>query len=465
MRVEFLQSIDFNQMLVFSTFAHLLALTFIMFLPTLKYQEQIVVPTFQFDIIELKPVAKSSGGRSVPAPPVSGRKEPRAKPIAKKPVELRDKPPVSQPAKKPVEMRDKPPVSQPAKKQLPPAKPVINDSETSRKLLADLNALDSASPMESKKSVVEELDQLARLTPEAPSKKARPKSLQEETFKEREWQKTQELLKEPEPTVPPPAEDLLEDFNDIKMKEVAKSKSLATRKKVNSESRQAAERELATLTQQPVELQPKKTTKTASDLFKELEAMEKTSMLPIETPVDSQPSTDSISAPVVPVEKSLQPLKDKLGALQESPVEIEIDLTRDRLSLKDFKSGIRNMKIPVSPPGPDTGKSKTLTFSAHEGSPASTALSLYIGKIYKRVYSKWKTPLGAKAKNVVVAFTIFKKGNIDKPVIRKSAGDETLDSIAVRAIHDSVPFPQLPKELKQPNLRVSIIFKYVPEKN
>ena len=65
---------------------------------------------------------------------------------------------------------------------------------------------------------------------------------------------------------------------------------------------------------------------------------------------------------------------------------------------------------------------------------------------------------------MVVAFTIFPKGNIDKPVIRESAGDENLDSIAVRAIFDSVPFPPLPQELHRLNLRVSIIFKYVPEK-
>ena len=99
--------------------------------------------------------------------------------------------------------------------------------------------------------------------------------------------------------------------------------------------------------------------------------------------------------------------------------------------------------------------------SEHE---TSNALSNYVGKVYKRVYSKWKTPLGSKIKTVVVAFTVFRNGNIDKPVIRESAGDDNLDSIAVRAIFDSVPFPTLPKDLHRPNLRISIIFKYVPEK-
>ena len=65
---------------------------------------------------------------------------------------------------------------------------------------------------------------------------------------------------------------------------------------------------------------------------------------------------------------------------------------------------------------------------------------------------------------MIVAFTIFRHGNIDKPVIRESSGDEKLDSIAVRAILDSVHFPMLPEEMRRPNLRISIIFKYVREK-
>jgi TonB family protein len=66
---------------------------------------------------------------------------------------------------------------------------------------------------------------------------------------------------------------------------------------------------------------------------------------------------------------------------------------------------------------------------------------------------------------VDAAFTIFKGGNIDKPIIRKSAGDENLNSLALRAIYDSAPFPPLPKEWKQPYLTVGINFKYVPEDN
>ena len=92
MRVEFLPSIDFNQMLVYSTFAHLLFLTWVMFLPDHRTQEQIVVPTFRLDLIELspkeKPAPSSKKKQAVPsATPKKkavAKKTPAKKPAAKK---------------------------------------------------------------------------------------------------------------------------------------------------------------------------------------------------------------------------------------------------------------------------------------------------------------------------------------------------------------------------------------------
>jgi len=87
MRVEFLPSIDFNQMLVYSTFAHLLFLTWVMFLPDHRTQEQIVVPTFRLDLIELSPKAKASLPKKKEVSPLATAKKkaaPKAKPIVKK---------------------------------------------------------------------------------------------------------------------------------------------------------------------------------------------------------------------------------------------------------------------------------------------------------------------------------------------------------------------------------------------
>ena len=141
---------------------------------------------------------------------------------------------------------------------------------------------------------------------------------------------------------------------------------------------------------------------------------------------------------------------DKINELGGSPEEIKIDISQGRMVLREFKTTIQ--------------RSEVLVPKMDSELEASNVLSLYVGEIYKRVYSHWKTPLGSKFKDVVVSFVIFSKGNIDNPAVRESTGDKNLDSIAVRAILDSVPFPTLPEELHRPNLPVNIVFRYVPEK-
>ena len=147
---------------------------------------------------------------------------------------------------------------------------------------------------------------------------------------------------------------------------------------------------------------------------------------------------------------SFNSVVEKFQDLEESSEEIKIDVSQGQMVLKEFKTSIQRGGVSVS-------ETKTEP-------ETSSALSLYVGKVYKRVYSKWKTPLGSKFEDVTVSFTIFSKGNINSPVIRKSAGEKNLDSIAVSAIMDSVPFPELPEGLNRPNLKINIIFKYVPEK-
>ncbi len=493
-RLEFLQSIDFNQMLVNSTFMHLLALTIVLFLPSPKYQELIVIPTFKLDIIALEP------GKKAASPSAVGQKERSPKPIAKKVVA----------------------------KRLPPSKPVAEKSETTRKLLSDLEALRSTVPEKSSRSVIEELDQLARLSPGIHAKKIPPpKPIQEKALGKKKIQKPRELPLETKSAAPPSLTGgLLQDFEKLKMKEVAQLKTIAVERDVNKKKARAEEQELATLAERSLEFKAKKTTNGKSDLLKELDAAmaedqvalstipEKEEQLKSLAPVPEQPvekplqplrdrlgalekspvkieidmSQDRVAlstipekeeplkslapVPEQPVEKPLQPLRDKLGALEKSPVKIEIDMSRDRVASKEFQSGIRTMRAPVLPKSSKTAKPEILAFADHEGSPESDFLSLYIGKIYERVYSKWKTPLGYQKWNesfliknlqVDTAFTIYKGGNIDKPIIRKSAGDEDLNSVALRAIYDSAPFPPLPKEWKHSNLPVTMIFRYVPK--
>ena len=395
MRVEFLPSIDFNQMLVYSTFAHLFFLTWVMFLPDPRTQEQIVVPTFRLDLIELSPKAKPASSPKKKVAPIK-------KPIAKKLTRSKLKPKA---------------------KQLPPPKPIIKKSKPRKKILEDLKSLESNLP---KQSTLQQLDLLSRLTPKAQEKKiTSPKAMQEETFRELEREKEAELPAEPKP------EKLLPRVDDI---EITKKES-----------------ESIALSEQLVKLDLKKEAQSTSSLMKELEAIEKKEIHPTDILLEGDQFEESKSPSAFKDIKgdSLTSVVEKFQELEDSSEEIKIDISQGRVVFKEFKTSIQRSGAPV----PETE------------SEVSSALSLYVGGVYKRIYSRWKTPLGQKISDVVVSFTIFSKGNIDNPTIRKSAGDKNLDSIAVRAILSSVPFPALPKELHRSNLKINIVFNYVPEKN
>ena len=52
MRVQLSKSIDFNQMLVFSVFGHLLILTFVLFFPKSPLADKAVIPAFMVSLVE-----------------------------------------------------------------------------------------------------------------------------------------------------------------------------------------------------------------------------------------------------------------------------------------------------------------------------------------------------------------------------------------------------------------------------
>ena len=443
MRVEFLPSIDFNQMLVYSTFAHLFFLTWVMFLPDHRTQEQIVVPTFRLDIIELspkeKPAPSSKKKQAVPSA------TPKKKSITKKPERSKLEPKAKQLS---------PPKPIIKAKQLPPPKPIIKESKVRKKILEDLKSLESNSI---KRSPLEQLDLLARLAPKVQEEKViPPKAMQEETFIEPEREKAAELPVEPEPKVELPVEPEpkveLPVEPEPKVEPPVEPKPGKLLPRVDDIEITAKERELIALSEQLVKLDLKKEVQSTSSLMTELEAIENKEVHSTDILSEggqfekSSPSTfENIKG------ESLTSVVEKFQELEESSQEIKIDVSQGQMVLREFKTSIQRGGVPVS-------ETKTEP-------ETSNALSLYVGEVYKRVYSKWKTPLGSKFENVTVSFTIFSKGNINSPVIRKSAGDKNLDSIAVSAIIDSVPFPELPEELNRPNLKVNIIFKYVPEKN
>ena len=450
MRVEFLPSIDFNQMLVYSTFVHLFFLTWVMFLPDHKTQEQIVVPTFRLDLIELPPKEKSAPSskkkQAVPSASAKKKAESKAKPIVKK---------LKRSTLKPKVEKISPPTPIIKAKQLPPPKPIVKESKARKKILEDLKSFESNSI---KRSPLEQLDLLARLAPKVQEEKViPPKAMQEETFREPERAKAAELPVKPEPKVELPAEPEskmelpAEPEPKVELPVEPEPGELLSR--VDNIENTEKERELIALSEQLVKLDVEKEVQSTSALMTELEAIENKEVHPTDILMngDQFEKSDSFSAFKSIKGESLTSVVEKFQDLEESSQEIKIDVSQGQMVLKDFKTSIQRGEVPVS--------------ETKNEPETSNALSAYVGEVYKRVYSQWKTPLGAKFKNVTVSFTIFSKGNINSPVIRKSAGDKNLDSVAVSAIIDSVPFPELPEELNRPNLKVNIIFKYVPEKN
>lgn len=172
----------------------------------------------------------------------------------------------------------------------------------------------------------------------------------------------------------------------------------------------------------------------------------------IEPSVVKQPET-----PLEKQETAFQPIIEKLDALAEPDRNVEISISVNLPEQDEFRS-----QIQLGEPSPSVSEQPGLT-AAEDGEISADVLSVYIGKIRTRILTHWKSPLGANHKDkVFVSFYLFPGGNIDKPFLEKSSGKEQLDTLAIRAIFDSEPFPKFPDELKEPNLHIKIHFTYTP---
>ena len=66
MRIQFYQSFDFNQMLVFSVFGHLVILIILLFLPKPSVAVKTITPAFMVNLVEI-PLGKKQAARKKPA--------------------------------------------------------------------------------------------------------------------------------------------------------------------------------------------------------------------------------------------------------------------------------------------------------------------------------------------------------------------------------------------------------------
>jgi TonB family protein len=420
MRVQFSPSIDFNQMLVFSVFWHLLLLTVVLFLPKPRFPDTAVVPAFMVNLVS-EPMGSKAPTPKRLKPSVKVQKS-RVKKLSQK---------------------------TPALKRTMVSKPtVVKEVPRSKGMLEELNKLETNRALPPKKKMMAALDQLARLEKSKPlARKSIKKTIVgEETFRELEALRNKRIDEVKTVAPVPLQEDILKDFEELKME---KSLLETTQKEVSVEKQQKQKPE-KTVTEQPQA--------TEVDLLKELQQLTKLDVIPV-------PEVEAVKPQKSMQESSeyFDAIVEKFGSLSVDSEPVKVEVSSAKLDLKNFQSKLRSLAKPTHIPS-ESGVGDSYVFTKKEGVPGSDIQSLYVGLVQERVYKNWREPLAEEhSQETVVSFFIFPHGNVDKPFVKKSSGVEALDTLAVRAVLDSVPFPEFPQELKMSNLHINIYFKYVPK--
>jgi len=417
MKVQFSQSFDFNQMLVFSVFWHLLILTAILFLPKPTLPENTVVPAFMVSL-----VSEPTGSKAAAKKRSESLARARKSKVKKKIVEKKAAP------KKAVVKKAA--VSKPAEVK---KVPVVKTPKPNR-ILEDLNKLEGkkAIVIPPGKTMAEELDQLARLEKPKikppPAKPIKQKPITEKTFQELETLKNKKIKAKKAVAPAPLHEDVLEDFVEPKVEE-----SL-----------------------------PEKPKTPEVDLLKELEQLAKLDDAPVPVP-DLKTEMPKTVESTEKSDESYDSIIEKFDSFSVESEPVEVKISRAQPDSSSFQSKLRTLPK-ASQTTTESGAGDSYVFAKKEGLPGADLRSLYVGMIQEKIYKNWKEPLAEEHnQETIVSFYIFPRGNIDKPFIKKSSGVVALDTLAVRAVLDSAPFPELPKKLKLSNLHVNIYFKYVPK--
>jgi TonB family protein len=92
------------------------------------------------------------------------------------------------------------------------------------------------------------------------------------------------------------------------------------------------------------------------------------------------------------------------------------------------------------------------------------SLQRYILTVRMKIESKKRYPLTARKSmiegRVGIIMTIMKDGQLEKIKIIESSGYEVLDKAALESIHNSTPFPPLPKGMERKSIQMSIYLNF-----
>lgn len=482
---DFLLSQDFNQMLVASFFFHLLFLTIWMFLPQTIPQNEIIVPAFIMSLEE------------IPGEPeeVLSQPESENKPIT----EIKTK--VSSIRTASIAPKKNKPILESKSTNQPLAKPVTHKARKSE-LMEELDLLSGDIPP---KPILEELDvllkasvpkKIAPLKKIGPLEKAlgelkilkqqiklpspklieaskSPTQIQEQTI-ESKTGNSKPIL--PKPTTEFPEiilpDNLLTGLEELDAEQTTKTPEIALAPESETAGKPLKYLKLSDLSETIISSNAFETK--YEDLLKDLDVLQETEIAP-QVPTEILPKK-KVSGPEmesVSVESSILAdkdlLKESIAKITQKiripkkaeTIEIGINPTYEAPS-KKFLSRIRTTKA-LSNLKPSRGIGPT--------GGSSNPLALYIGEVKLKIDSNWEIPLGTQhQREILVTFFIFSEGNIEKPRLIASSGDDQLDAMAIKAILDSSPFPKFSKKLtdylKEPNLNINMRFKLTSyEKN
>lgn len=118
---------------------------------------------------------------------------------------------------------------------------------------------------------------------------------------------------------------------------------------------------------------------------------------------------------------------------------------------------------PPPPPAPPLGQPSgspqgagTVTLNVSD-----FPFAYYIQIIGRKIQEQWEGR-ALPGRQPEVIFEIARNGQIRRLAVGRSSGNPAYDQIALRAIADANPFPELPKEFTKPTLTVGLQFVYDP---
>lgn len=84
----------------------------------------------------------------------------------------------------------------------------------------------------------------------------------------------------------------------------------------------------------------------------------------------------------------------------------------------------------------------------------------YMRELQRSIKSHWNPPKGDKSKRVILLFKIAKNGQLLSVRVFKSSGYPKVDSAALKAVEDTIPFGPLPEKFNGNSIDVQFTFDY-----